>query len=191
MKEKYLILYSLLVILFIGTFSVSLSYFGTKVNRENVSPTSFKTGKVDVKIIDNKLEDVVLPPIYDRDYSKSAYKKDFTIVSSEESLNSCASIYLDISEISDSLKSEYLKYKLVSKDNIVEGNFKNANDIDNMVIAENIFLEKNTSNKYNLYIWISYDENVDQMDMLNTKLVARVGVKSYDSEDISLCVKNN
>ena len=191
MKVKYLIIWSLLVLLFIGTFSVSLSYLGTKVNRNGVNNTSFKTGKMNLSIVDSKLENVTLAPIYDKDYSKSGYSKEFLIISEEDSLNSCANIYLDITEISDSLKSEYLKYKLVANNKTYEGNFKDANNVDNFLLADNIFIEKGTSNNYNLYIWISYDDNVDQMDMLNPNLVARVVLKSYDSEDINSCVNNN
>ncbi len=191
MKEKYLVLWSVLVLLFIGTVGVSLSYLGTKVNRGVINSTSVKTGKVNLKVIDSKLENVVLKPIYDKDYNKSAYKKEFSVITEEDSLNSCASVFLDISEISESLKSEFLKYKLITKDKIYEGNFKHANDIDNYLLADSIFIEKGSKTDYDLFIWISYSDDVDQMDMLNTKLVAKVVVKSFDSEDINSCVKNN
>ena len=105
MKEKYLVLWASLMIIFIGTLGVSLSYLGTKVNKSEVYPTNVKTGSLNLRIVDSKLEDVNLVPIYDKDYFKSAYKKNFMIVSKEDSLNSCANIYLEISNISDSLKS--------------------------------------------------------------------------------------
>jgi hypothetical protein len=191
MKEKYLVIWSLFVILFIGTFTVSLSYFETKINRGELKQTSFKTGNMNIKIVDSQLENIVLTPIYDKDYYKSAYKKEFVIKSSEDSLNSCASLYLDISEISEELKSEYLKYKLVGEDGTFEGNFRYADDVENMLLGDYIFIEGNHSYNYNLYIWISYDDEEDQMEMLNTKFKARVVVKSYDSENKNLCVNNN
>jgi len=190
MKEKYLVLWASLMAIFIGTLGVSISYLGTKVSRGEIYPTNVKTGSLNVRIIDNKLEDVKLSPIYDKDYHTSAYKKDFILVSDDNSLNSCASLYLDISEISDNLKSEYFKYMLITEDGSFEGNFKNASTKEKMLLLNNIFIEKGSRKEYSLYMWISYDDNVNQTRLLNTKIKAKVVVKSYDEESIDMC-KNN
>ncbi len=190
MKEKYLVLWASLMTIFIGTLGVSMSYLGTKVSRAQIYPTNLKTGSLNLRIVDSKLEDVFLTPIYDRDYYNSAYKKNFIVVSKDGSLNSCTSIYLDISEISDELKSEYLKYKLVTEDGVFEGNFKNANTEEDLLLAGNIFIEEGSKKEYSLYIWISYDDDIDQTYLLNKNFTSKVVVKSYDSETINTC-KNN
>ena len=59
MKEKYLVLWSLFALLFIGTFSVSLSYLGTKVVSDGSNTTVFHTGKLDLNVVDSKLENVL------------------------------------------------------------------------------------------------------------------------------------
>ena len=187
MKVKYLIIWSLFALLFIGTFSVSLSYLGTKVVSDGSNTTVFHTGKLDLNVVDSKLENVLLIPIDDKDYHTSAYRKSFSIISSKESLNSCTDIYLKINEISDELKSEYLKYKLITDNKIYDGDFKDAKDGENMLLAEHVFIEKDTTNKYDLYIWISYADGVDQMSMLNKNLKSKIVVKSYDSENINTC----
>ena len=187
MKEKYLVVWCLFALLFIGTFSVSLSYLGTKVVSNDTNATIFHTGKLDLNVVDSKLENVILKPMYDKDYHSSAYKKTFSIISSQDSLNSCADIYLKISDISDELRSEYLKFKLITNDKIYDGDFKDAKSNENLLLANHVFIEKDTTNKYELYIWISYADGVDQMDMLNKNLTSKIVVKSYDSENINTC----
>ena len=187
MKEKYLVMWSLFALLFIGTFSVSLSYLGTRVVSSSANATMFHTGKLDLNVVDSKLENVMLVPIYDKDYHEKKNKKSFSIISSKESLNSCTDIYLKINDISDELKNEYLKYRLISNNKIYEGNFKDAESEGNLLLADHVFIEKDTTNKFELYIWISYADGVDQMSMLNKNLTSKIVVKSYDSENINTC----
>ena len=115
-----------------------------------------------------------------------SYNKDFEIISNS-SLNSCSKLYLDIKEISPELKSKYFKYKLVGDGVEVEGNFENA-EVGEMLILDNLFIEANSSKYLDLYIWLSYQEDVDQLDMLGTKIDASLLLKSYDARNNNSCM---
>ena len=107
--------------------------------------------------------------------------KNFTVIS-KSSLNSCVNLYINVSEISDSLKSEYFKYKLKYDGRLVEGNFENANNNEKMLLINNVFLESLSEKSFDLYIWVSYDENVDQTNMLKGQIKSNIYVEGFDSK---------
>ncbi len=187
MKKKIILVIFVFVLVAIS-FSGSFSYIGTKVVDGISTESNMKTGSLNIKINDNKLTGVDLVPIYDKNYETSAYKKDFEI-ESKSTLNACTNIYLNMTSMSESLKSKYLKYKLITNDKTYEGNFSNAVINENLLLANDIFIEQNTTTKYKLYIWISYDEEEDQSSLLGTSFSAKVVVKSYDSQTRDGCVR--
>ncbi len=181
-NEKYLILFILLLTATI--ISTSYAYFSPEIVKENVTDTKINSGNVNVIISDEKINTDSIEPIYDSNYETDAFSKEFNI-KSISSLNTCNKIVLNISNISDSLKSEYLKYKLVSEEDIIEGNFKDVND--KLILLDKIFLNSNESKKYKLYIWISYQDNINQIDMLGTTLNAKLSVEALDAKDKTNC----
>ena len=187
MKKKIFLVILVFVLITIS-FSSSFSYIGTKIIMPETKETSFKTGNINILIEDDKLSNINLLPIYDRNYKSSAYNKQFEIVSNS-SLNACTSVYLNISNVEGNIKSKYLKYRLESKDDSYEGDFSTVVSNENLLLANNLFIESNSKNTYNLYIWISYDENENQNDLLNTSFNAKVLVKSYDAQTKEGCTK--
>ncbi len=178
-EEKYLIL--LIMLLSLTVISVSFAYFGPNIIKENVVDTKVNSGNLKVNISDDKINADNIAPIYDKDVETLAFKKDFSIISNS-TLNSCNKLYLDISNISEELKSEYLKFRIESEDKSYEGNFKNI--IDNkLVLLDNIFLNSNEVKNYKLYIWLSYQDDVNQIDMLGTSLSAKISIESYDEKN--------
>ena len=187
MKEigKYLLLIIFMsLVLVVG---VSYSYFTPNILSSELKDTKVTTGKVDLRIDDDSISALDIAPIYDEDYEMLAFKKNFLVISSNESLNSCAKLFLNIDEISDGLKSEYFKYKISSSLGEEEGNFKNAVSGGKMLLADNIYIEKNKSIDFALYIWVSYQDNVDQTNMLNSSIKANIVIEGVDSKDNITC----
>ncbi len=187
--KKTLILIIVVFVMIALTFGISISYVGTKVVMGESVNTKFKTGSMFVRVEDGTIENVNLVPIYDKNYKTSAYKKTFKLISGSKSLNACTSIYLNISEMSSSLKSNYFKYSLETDDKIYNGNFSRAMSGENLILANNVFIESGTTKEYTLYIWISYDDEEDQNELLGTSVSAKIGIKSYDSESSDKCIQ--
>ena len=66
--------------------------------------------------------------------------------------------------------------------------FLNANDNEKLLLNNNIYLESNSNKSFDLYIWVSYQEDVDQLDMLNGIIKSNLYVEGYDSIN-SICNK--
>ncbi len=176
---KYLII-SILVLIVV-TISVSYSYFAPHIIN-NTKDTKVSTGNVDLSIDDESINAVEIPPIYDEDYELLAIHKNFSVIT-KGSLNTCVNLYINISEISDELKSKYLKYKLIYDDKIIDGNFKDAKSNEKLLIDNNIFMDSQSEKDFDLYIWVSYQENVDQTNLLKGKVKSSIFVEGFDSKN--------
>ena len=186
-KSKYLLI--AVFILVAGILAVTVSYIGAQVESKGVKPTAVTTGKLNLELSDDSLNVESLSPIYDKNYLSGAYKKEFTLTNNSDSLNSCTYIFLDISEISDTLKSKYFKYALIdSNGNEIRGDFEDAQVKKEFQLSSNTYIESGSKNSYTLYIWISFADDVNQIDMLGTKLVAKVVAKSSDVKDKNTCI---
>ena len=183
-KSKYLVI--IVLVLLAAVLTTSVAYFAPKIINNNVNDVNVSSGKLELTIDDKEVNTNSISPIYDEDYEMLSYNKDFEIISNS-SLNSCSKLYLDIKEISPELKSKYFKYKLVGDGVEVEGNFENA-EVGEMLILDNLFIEANSSKYLDLYIWLSYQEDVDQLDMLGTKIDASLLLKSYDARNNNSCM---
>ena len=180
-KGKYLVI--IILVLLVSILSVSYSYFTGSVFSNKTNNTSINTGKVNLSIDDNGISANDMAPIYDNDYEMLAFHKSFSIISSGDSLNSCAKLYLDIDNISEGLKSEFFKYKIINNEIEKEGNFLNADSNSKMLLLDNEFIESGTNMNYDLYIWVSYDENVDQTNMLKGQIKSNIYVEGFDSKE--------
>ncbi len=176
---KYLII-SILVLLVI-TFTVSYAYFAPNFIN-NTKDTKVSTGDLDLSIDDESIDAVEISPIYDADYELLGIHKSFTVISNS-SLNSCVNLYINVSEISDELKSEYFKYKLLYDGKEIDGNFLTANSNEKMLIEKGLFLESKNEKSFDLYIWVSYQDDVDQLSMLNGKIKSNIYVEGFDSKN--------
>ena len=176
---KYLII-SILVLLAV-TFTVSYAYFAPNFIN-NTKDTKVSTGNLNLSIDDESINAVEISPIYDNDYELLGIHKSFVVIS-DSTLNSCVNLYINVSEISEELKSEYFKYKLIYDDKEIDGNFKNANNNEKLLIDSNIFLEGNSEKNFDLYIWVSYQDDVDQLSMLNGQIKSNIYVEGFDSKD--------
>ena len=188
-KGKYLII--LILILLTITVSISYSYFGANIIHEGEYETKVSTGLIDIKINDKSVNASNVTPIYDEYYELLAYDKEFSLASTNDSLNSCTKIYLNINSISDSLKSKYLKYVIKSSNGEESsGTFENANNNEKMLILDNVFINSGEVVNFDLYIWISYQDNIDQTDMLNSEMVSNISIEGVDTKSKDTCNNN-
>lgn len=179
--EKYMII--LVLILILATFGVTYSYFQANIFHDEVKPINVSTGNIQFNISDVNVKIDNIIPIYDSQYESLAYNKEFVVSNLNGTLNGCASIYLNVSNLNDNLKCKYLKYKLIRDDNMIyEGDFTEINE-NKILLAADIYIKSGEYNIYNLYIWISYDDNENQMNLLNNSFNANISVIGFDSND--------
>lgn len=172
----------LLAITAVGTYS----YFTANVVSNDINEVDVSSGSINLKIDDSSITSNEISPIYDSDYEMLAYNKDFEIIS-DSTLNTCAKLYLHVNEISDSLKSKYFKYKIVSEGIDIDGDFVNAKNEEDMLLLDKIYLESKSTKYFDLYLWVSYQDDVDQMDLLGTKIDAHLVVSGVDSKEEGMC----
>ena len=186
MKNKVSYLLIIILILISAVTLVTYSYFTAKVESNDINDVNVSSGGLNIKIDDNSVNSSEISPIYDNDYEMLAYNKDFEIIS-DSSLNACSKIYLHINDMSDSLKSEYFKYKIVSEGIEKTGDFSNAKVGEDLLLLDNLYLEKGTTKFFDLYIWISYQDDVDQLNMLGTKIDSYLVVSGVDVKEETMC----
>ena len=90
-------------------------------------------------------------------------------------------LYLTELTITDNLKSNYVKWALYDGNGtseITNGTFLNATTGTDLTIDTGISISKGETDSYRLYIWLSNDENVNQIDLLNGSLSAKVGFRA-------------
>lgn len=185
--DKKIIIPSILVLIS-GVLVVTLAYFGTQIINEGiVNSTGVTTGKLNVTLSDTVVNVNGLAPIYEDTVDSLAYKKNFTISTDADSLKSCNKVFLNIDNMSSALSSSYFKYKLVANGNNYSGTFAGRADGDKIQLINNIYMENGQSKVMTLYLWISYDNNVDQMNMLGTEFNANLLVEGRNVKNASEC----
>ena len=181
---KYLII--IILILIAVTSVCTYAYFTANVVSNDVNDVNVSSGKLNIRIDDKEVSSSEISPIYDNDYEMLAYNKDFEVIS-DSSLNACAKLSLHINDISESLKSEYFKYRIIGEGVDESGNFSNAKEGQDLVLLKNLYLEHGTTKYFDLYIWISYQDDVDQLDMLGTKIDSYLTISGVDSKEAEMC----
>lgn len=190
MKSKVYFLIVVILVLISVTSLMTYSYFTAKVESNDINDVDVSSGNLKIKIDDTSINASEISPIYDKDYEMLAYNKDFEVIS-DSTLNACSKISLHINEMSDPLKSEYFKYRIISEGIDETGDFKDAKVGEDLVILNNLYLEKETTKYFDLYLWVSYQDNVDQLDLLGTKIDAHLVVSGVDAKTEDMCIKNN
>ena len=170
--------------------TATLAFVGPNIiTNGTINNTKVVTGNLKLNITDTSVNISNMAPIRSSNYETEAFKKEFTISSSESTLNGCMKLYLNFKNISESLKSEYLVYKIVSSTgNVSEGSFKDIND-NKLLIYDSDYIESGNSISYTLYIWLRYVESpsIDLTSLLGTSLSAFVSVNGSDTEISDSC----
>ena len=186
--KKYIVI--AVCILIGGVLTATLAFIGPDIiTNGTINPNNVVTGNLKLKITDTSVNISNMAPIRSSNYETEAFKKEFTISNAESTLNGCMKLYLNFNSISDTLKSEYLVYKVVSSTgNISEGSFKDIAD-NKLLIYDSDFIETNKSITYTLYIWLRYveDPTINLTSLLGTSVNAYVSVNGSDTKESTSC----
>ena len=186
--KKYIVI--AVCILIGGVLTATLAFIGPDIiTNGTINPNNVVTGNLKLKITDTSVNINNMAPIRSSVYETEAFKKEFTISSSNSTLNGCLKLYLNFNSISEQLKSEYLVYKVVSSTGKVsEGSFKDIAD-NKLLIYDSDFIETNKSITYTLYIWLRYveDPTINLASLLGTSVKAYVSVNGTDTKESTSC----
>ncbi len=186
--KKYIVI--AVCILIGGVLTATLAFIGPDIiTNGTINPNNVVTGNLKLKITDTSVNINNMAPIRSSNYETEAFKKEFTISNAESTLNGCMKLYLNFNSISDTLKSEYLVYKVVSSTgNVSEGSFKDIAD-NKLLIYDSDFIETNKSITYTLYIWLRYveDPTINLASLLGTSIDGYVSVNGSDTKESTSC----
>ena len=187
-EKKYIVIGVCMIIGAILT--VTLAFVGPNIiTGGTINNTKVVTGNLKLNITDTSITLNNMAPIRSSVYETEAFKKEFTISSSNSTLNGCLKLYLNFNSISEQLKSEYLVYKVVSSTgNVSEGSFKDIAD-NKLLIYDSDFIETNKSITYTLYIWLRYveDPTINLTSLLGTSIDGYVSVNGSDTKESTSC----
>ena len=187
-EKKYIVIGVCMIIGAILT--VTLAFVGPNIiTSGTINNTKVVTGNLKLNITDTSITLNNMAPIRSSVYETEAFKKEFTISSSNSTLNGCLKLYLNFNSISEQLKSEYLVYKVVSSTGKVsEGSFKDIAD-NKLLIYDSDFIETGKSISYTLYIWMRYveDPTINLASLLGTSIDGYVSVNGSDTKESSSC----
>lgn len=126
--------------------------------------------------------------VNDSDIATKAEHTDFsvTLPSDAKVDSSKYTIFLTELNISDNLKSEYLKWALYSvgedatEVEVNSGNFGDIGTKTTLTISGDtvINISKGTTTSYKLYIWLSNDPDNNQVSLLNGSFSGKVGFRA-------------
>lgn len=186
--KKRLILASLIIVMSIVIIGISLSYAYFINTIEEVNPdnqgTSITSGELTMNFTTDRLINATSAGlINDADVVTEGDYTQFSVSlpSNADASSATYSLYLTELNITDNLKSTYVKWALYDAkgtNEITSGNFVSATTGTNLSLQNNITINRGETNSYRLYIWLSNDENVNQIDLLNGSLSAKVGFRA-------------
>ena len=167
-SAKLTLLVGILMLIVIAT-STTYAYFKTRIKSPG-SKISVTGSNFSLNITDNALTASGLKPIYDKNKSTQAVKKEFTIsIGSDGITSACYDLYIDIESLGSNLRNKYFKYEITNGTDTYAGNFSGRTDGSQILIMRNQNINTtNTSNSYTLYLWLAYGDNDDSQGELLT-----------------------
>lgn len=178
-KKRIFIIVGIILIFLIFIIGVTYAYFSKKdiTKREVIASSLLMEYNEDKEINLNNLY-----PISKNDILSKAYNLSFSL-SNLGKQSMMSNIYLDINQISEELKSDCVKYRLVdiNSDNyefpIAEGDFTLASNNQKMLLKDEIFFGLDTTKNFKLYIYIEED-GTNQNYVMNKTISVELKVES-------------
>lgn len=188
--------FAIIFVLFLIVMAVSLTYAYFSINytkQTNDPTTDVETALLDIDFETSQYisnDNAML--INDNDAYNDADKTIFSVTRSE--YNTVEKVYYTLSlvdvEISPNLDSPYLKWRLYDTHDITSDteplNFGTFENIENNTISlydVKIPLADGVKDNFVLLIWLSNDENKNQIELLNGTLSAKVQVTAVNVEN--------
>ncbi len=189
--KKHIVIYvTIVLLLVIGTFTITYSYFLALPKADDtITPSNVEIGKLVLDFVTNTYINAdKLSLINDSDKDTEAPYTEFIVSHNEESnVSASYDLYITELEISENFKSEYFKWELVrvsqgTEEIINSGNFLNATTGNDFKLNSNtITLSVDDIHQYKLRIWLSNDENKNQLELTNGSFKGKVKVTAVNS----------
>ena len=198
--KKRIILGSLIIVMSIVIIGLSISYAYYLNTIEEVNPenqgTNITSGKLSMNFATSQSIKATAAGLIDDDDVLDPSNNNFTKFSvsfAEDNSVDSATYNLYLTEISmtQNFKNKDVKWALYNSSNelIANGNFSSATlsstangdgtyNADNITLKNDITISPGTTNSYKLYIWLSNDDQTNQIDLLNGTLNAKVGFRA-------------
>ena len=198
--KKRIILGSLIIVMSIVIIGLSISYAYYLNTIEEVNPenqgTNITSGKLSMNFATSQYINATAAGLIDDEDVLDPSNNNFTQFSvsfAEDNSVDSATYNLYLTEISmtQNFKNEDVKWALYNSSNelIANGNFSAATlsstangdgtyNADNITLKNDITISPGTTNSYKLYIWLSNDDQTNQIDLLNGTLNAKVGFRA-------------
>ena len=62
-----------------------------------------------------------------------------------------------------------------------------AKNKSKLLLDENIFIKSGQTKLFDLYIWVSYQDNVDQTNILGGSMKSHLYIEGKDVKEVNLC----
>lgn len=164
--------------------SMSYAYFANRV--EEINPekkgVTISSGNLDMTFATSAtINATAAGLVNDTDITTKAEHTNFSITlpSTAKVASATYNLYLTDLNISNNLKSPYLKWSLYKNNTkVVDGNFASIGTSTTLNLETAVTISKGTTNDYILYIWLSNDPNVNQTSLLSGTFSGKVGFKA-------------
>ena len=198
--KKRIILGSLIIVMSIVIIGLSISYAYYLNTIEEVNPenqgTNITSGKLSMNFATSQHIKATAAGLIDDDDVLDPSNNNFTQFSvsfaDDNSVDSATyNLYLTEISMTQNFKNKDVKWALYNSSNelIANGNFSSATlsstangdgtyNADNITLKNDITISPGTTNSYKLYIWLSNDDQTNQIDLLNGTLNAKVGFRA-------------
>lgn len=195
-NNNRLLVWSIILVMLLIIIAVSITYafFSRNVTQTgDDTETKITAGKLDVDFVTTQyITNTDAKLINDTDAYSLADRTAFSVTRSAE--NTVEKVYYTLKltdiDITENLKSEYLKWQLYDTD-VVSASTKPLSSGDFTTITDNtldlytskISLAKEVTHNFVLLVWLSNDENKNQTELLKGSLNAKVEVTAVNVSD--------
>lgn len=180
-KRSTIILSILIVGMIAIVFAATYSYFSGKINNKD-GDVSVNSGEIKLSILNDTITATSLEPIYDTDINTSSkiYNSNVTVSRDTSTIGDiCYDLKLVIDQIGTSLAnmSEDIKYQVYDGNLTIDGNLSSTSE---KLLYSNQQLTANNSNKtYTIKVWLSYNDEIDQTEMLKSSTISDRQLKMH------------
>lgn len=198
--KKRIILGSLIIVMSIIIIGLSISYAYYLNTIEEVNPenqgTNITSGKLSMNFATSQYINATSAGLMDDenvlDSSNNNYTEFSISFADDNSVSSAMyNLYLTEIKMTQNFKNEDVKWALYNSSNsqVASGNFStvtlssSANEDDtynaeDITLASSVTITPGTTNSYKLYIWLSNNDQENQIDLLNGTLSAKVSFRA-------------
>ncbi len=165
--------------LIIFASGLTYAYFDFALGNETQSSIKIIGTDLNVYTSAEVVELINIYPVYDEYVDQKADKFHFEVKNDSRKMIACYELNLVVTSISDALASNDFKWKLVDSDTGEVkgyGNFSGISENSSIPISINNEINFNNTDNYDLLIWLSYSDTVNQNSTMNTSFSAFIEI---------------